>query len=69
MPRSRHILSKSLLAAVAVLAPVTTLANVPPQPAPSDSSAAPWVGFLFMGVLLALVLGVSLMPSKRGHQD
>ena len=63
------MLSKSLLAVAAVLTPVTTLANVPPQPAPSGSSAAPWVGFLFMGVLLALVLGVSLMPSKRGHQD
>ncbi len=51
------MLSKSLLAVAAVLTPVTTLANVPPQPAPSGSSAAPWVGFLFMGVLLALVLG------------
>ena len=63
------MLSKSLLAAVAVLTPVTALATVPPQPAPSASSAPPWVGFFFMGVLLALVLGVSLMPSKRGHQD
>ncbi len=69
MPLSRHMLSKSLLAVAAVLTPVTTLANVPPQPAPSGSSAAPWVGFIFMGVLLALVLGVSLMPTKRGHQD
>jgi len=69
MSRIRHILSKSLLAAMAVLAPVTALATVPPQPAPSESSAPPWVGFFFMGVLLALVLGVSLMPSKRGHQD
>jgi len=69
MSRLRHILSKSLLAAMAVLAPATTLANVPPQPAPSESSAPVWVGFFFMGVLLVLVLGVSLMPSKRGHQD
>ncbi|TDJ55829.1 MAG: hypothetical protein E2O40_05305 [Planctomycetota bacterium] len=69
MSRSRSILSKSLLVAVAVLAPVTALATVPPQPAPTQSSAPPWVGFFFMGVLLAMVLGVSLMPSKRGHQD
>jgi len=62
------MLSKSLLAAAAVLAPVTTLAT-PPQPSPLQSSAPPWVGFFFMGLLLALVLGVSLMPSKRGHQD
>ncbi len=61
--------SKSLLAVAAVLAPVATLANAPPQPNPLQSSAAPWVGFFFMGVLLAAVLGVSLMPTKRGHQD
>jgi len=70
MPWSRYMLSKSLLAAAAVLAPVTTLANAPPQPTPmKPSDGAAWVGFLFMGVLLALVLGVSLMPTKRGHQD
>ncbi len=63
------MLSKALLAAAAVLAPVAALADAPPQPSPTQSSAAPWVGFMFMGVLLALVLGVSLMPSKRGHQD
>ena len=63
------MLSKSLLAVAAVLTPVTTLANVPPQPSPTQSSAPPWVGFLFMGLLLAVVLGVSLMPTKRGHQD
>ncbi len=70
MPRSRHLLSKLLLAAAAVLTPVMTLANAPPQPNPMKSSdGPPWVGFLFMGVLLAVVLGVSLMPTKRGHQD
>ncbi len=64
------MLSKSLLVLAAVLTPVTTLANVPPQPVPMKSSdGPPWVGFLFMGVLLAVVLGVSLMPTKRGHQD
>ena len=63
------MLSKLLLAATAVLAPVTTLANAPPQPSPLQSAPQPWVGFFFMGLLLALVLGVSLMPSKRGHQD
>ena len=63
------MLSKLLLAAAAVLAPATTLATAPPQPSPLQSAAPPWVGFFFMGLLLALVLGVSLMPSKRGHQD
>ena len=63
------MLSKSLLAVAAVVTPATALANVPPQPNPMQSAAPPWVGFFFMGVLLAMVLGVSLMPSKRGHQD
>ncbi len=68
MQAARRILWKVVLAATAVLAPVTVLANAPPQPM-LTKSAPPWVGFLFMGVLLALVLGVSLMPSKRGHLD
>ena len=68
MLAARQILWKVALAAVAVLAPVTALATAPPQPS-LTKSAPPWVGFIFMGVLLALVLGVSLMPSKRGHQD
>ncbi len=40
----------------------------PPQPNLSKSVPA-WMGFGVMLILLALVLGVSLMPSKRGHQD
>jgi hypothetical protein len=28
-----------------------------------------WLGFVVMFLLTALVVGVSLMPSKRGHQD
>ena len=68
-----HLLSRALpatLAAAAVLAPVTALAqnSGPPQPT-LTRSPPPWVGFLFMVILLTVVLGVSLLPSKRGHQD
>ncbi len=58
------------VAVAAVVAPVVALAqgSAPPQPALSRSAPA-WIGFFFMFVLLAIVLGVSLMPSKRGHQD
>jgi hypothetical protein len=28
-----------------------------------------WLGYLVMALLLAIVLAVSLMPSKRSHQD
>jgi len=73
MPGVHQVLSKALSAAcvvAAVVAPVTALAqdNAPPQP--NLTRYAPtWVGFFFMVVLLAVVVGVSLLPSKRGHQD
>jgi len=41
----------------------------PPKP-PKLAKAPPvWLGLLVMFALLVLVVGVSLMPSKRGHQD
>lgn len=67
------MLARVLTATVAVatvVAPVVALAqdSAPPQPMLSRSAPA-WIGFFFMVVLLTVVLGVSLMPSKRGHQD
>jgi hypothetical protein len=59
------------VSAIAVAAPAVAWAQraVAP-PAPSLKRAtAPWVGYLIIFVLLALVLAVSLWPSKRGHQD
>ena len=56
------------IAAVALPAIAWAQENAPPQPSLSRS-AQPWVGFAIMILLLALVLGISLMPSKRGHQD
>ena len=49
----------ALTATAQTAAPQPTLKNVP----------APWVGYLLIAVLLIMVLGVSLMPSKRSHQD
>lgn len=41
-----------------------------PAPTPTVKNApAVWVGYLLMAVLLGLVLAVSLLPSKRSHQD
>lgn len=42
--------------------------SAPPTPGLRRTPAA-WVGYLVIFVLLALVLAVSLIPSKRGHQD
>ncbi len=72
LPTMRRLHRTTLLAlrAAAVLAPAIAMAQSSAPPAPTLSrSLAPWVGYIVMVLLLALVMGVSLMPSKRGHQD
>ncbi len=61
---------KTTAAVAAVVAPAVALAqdSAPPQPMLTHSAPV-WIGFFFMVILLTIVLGVSLMPSKRGHQD
>ena len=44
-------------------------AAAPPQPTHGGRSAANWLGYLLIFVLLIIVAFVSLIPSKRGHQD
>ncbi len=49
--------------------PAIALAQQAP-PAPSLRRSPPvWLGLLVMFVLLAAILSVSLLPSKRSHQD
>jgi hypothetical protein len=39
-------------------------------PAPTATKASPaWLGYLIVFVLLAAVVSVSLMPSRRSHQE
>ena len=58
----------SVAAVLLTAAPAFATGNVPRTP--SLQSPAPiWVGFLLMGLMIALTMAVSLMPSKRGHQD
>ncbi|MHC5113064.1 MAG: hypothetical protein ACYTGP_01390 [Planctomycetota bacterium] len=54
-----------------ILAPAIAMAQDPTAPpSPSLKRYAPeWIGYLVIAVLLILVIAVSLMPSKRGHQD
>ena len=64
------IRSRCLLLAATLLAmcwPAIVLA-APPQPA-LRKGAPVWLGYLVMLVLLLGVVLVSLMPSKRSHQD
>ena len=49
--------------------PAVVLAQTP-APQPELKKAPPvWLGYLVMFLLLAVVMAISLMPSKRGHQD
>jgi FtsH-binding integral membrane protein len=56
------------LVALAALADPAWAQSGVPQPQ-LRRGPAPWVGFVVMFALLVLVMAVSLMPSKRGHQD
>lgn len=62
-------LSQVTLPMLIAVAPVIVWADTAaPNPSLKKAPAA-WVGMLVMFILLILVLGVSLLPSKRGHQD
>ena len=41
----------------------------PPQPANNKNTPAVWVGILVMLVIVGVILTISLMPSRRSHQD
>ncbi len=62
--------TSALAYALLLVAPIVAHAQVtaPPQPTLNRSPAA-WIGYMIMIVLLAMVIVVSLLPSKRGHQD
>jgi len=61
--------ARTALVAAAVLSPALAWAQETAPPQPRLNRYAPaWLGFLVMFVLLGLVLFVSLLPSKRGHQ-
>jgi FtsH-binding integral membrane protein len=64
-------LTALLMAAIPLLTPAIAAAQrvTPPTTPGLRNAPAPWVGFAIMFVLLIIVIAVSLMPSKRGHQD
>jgi hypothetical protein len=66
-----RLLATGAMLLIAVIAPTIAWAQEQEAPrAPTLSRPQPaWVGLLFMAVLLGVVLAISLMPSKRSHQD
>lgn len=55
-----------LIAEIAVAMPA---AIAPPQPANNKNTPAVWVGILVMLIIVGVILTISLMPSRRSHQD
>ena len=55
-----------LIAEIAVAMPA---ALAPPQPANNKNTPAVWVGILVMIIIVGVILTISLMPSRRSHQD
>jgi hypothetical protein len=47
---------------------VSATTTIPPEPSLRKSPAA-WIGFILMFLFFGIVITISLMTSKRGHQD
>lgn len=69
IPRAAHrCLFRSILALPLAVTAIATAAGAPPDPGLRQSPSFPVAIFAMMG-LVAVIVVVSLMPSKRGHQD
>lgn len=62
-------LSCLMVLVVVVLMPAIALAQEVPPAVTLRRHPPVWLGYLVMFVLMAIVIVVSLMPSKRSHQD
>ena len=67
MQRLRTMLMMCLCLPV-VTSLVSAASTAPPEPNLRKTPAA-WVGFILMFLFFGIVIGISLMSSKRGHQD
>ena len=45
------------------------LGQPPPQPGSNQNAPAAWVGMLLMFVVVGAIITISMMPSRRDHQD
>ena len=68
--RSLLILAAIACASVLLCFPDVAMGQAESPPTPSLRQSPPkWLGFLVMIVLVLPILFLSLMPSKRSHQD
>ncbi|MFM8873388.1 MAG: hypothetical protein ACKOJI_08585 [Phycisphaerales bacterium] len=72
-PNHLRFLRLAAFAGFAVLAAAGSAAAqapaAPPQPDRSLGLVSPVGGFALMAIATMALIGVSLLPSKRGHQD
>lgn len=70
-PRSATFLACAMPAALCGLAVAmqATDPSVPPQPDRGLGLYSPVGGYALMALAAAAIIGISLMPAKRGHQD
>jgi hypothetical protein len=66
--RRIQTLLAAFLSSTLVLEVIAMAAAIPPTPNVRKGPAA-WMGFGLMFLFFAAVVLVSIMPSKRGHQD
>lgn len=66
---SATILVLSLWGAATLIAPAVALAQAAPESPSLKRYPAVWLGYAAMFGLIIVVMAVSLMPSKRSHQD
>lgn len=72
MKRLRHALVSYLpgvVAATAVLMPIAAFAQEAAPDPDISGTPTPIYGFIVMFLMIAVVVSISLMPSKRGHQN
>lgn len=69
MNRMRILALGALLSAPLALAAPAAAQDAPPQPNRSLPGVSPVAGYGIMALAAEAIIGVSLMPAKRGHQD
>ena len=64
------MLTTGLLNASALAAKGSALlGQPPPQPGSNQNAPAAWVGMLLMFVIVGAIITISMMPSRRDHQE
>jgi hypothetical protein len=63
---ARALLLLGFLASSAIASPAPL---PPPAPGSNQNTPAAWIGMLLMFIIVAAIIGISMMPSRRGHQD